>query len=212
MRRAYPYRTKPEDYMAIVSMLATGFTICAGAGALVHHDAVNGLLRGRRGTRLNAITAGGTILDNADYQVLLEPEDLVVGTLNEDFAVESMAGDVFQLGNRSYRILRVERHRQGRRCAWPVAYLAILAGRGAGAQRRAVGGVSRLRALIASGIRRDRSAGGARDRLLEVELVTRPLTSSSSIWRPARQRLGPCRHRRPSFSSASSTKRAACSW
>ena len=53
-------------------------------------------------------------------------------------------------------------HRQGRRCAWPVAYLAILAGRGAGAQRRAVGGVSRLRALIASGIRRDRSAGGAR--------------------------------------------------
>ena len=76
---------------------------------MIHHDAVNHVLRGRRGARLTALTSGGTIPDNADYQVILEPEDQFIGTLNEDFAVESMAGDVFQLGNNSYRILRVER-------------------------------------------------------------------------------------------------------
>src|SRR5690606_28584270 len=65
-------------------------------------------LRARRGARLTAITCGGAIPQNADYQVVLEPQGIMVGTLNEDFAVESLAGDVFQLGNTSYRILRVE--------------------------------------------------------------------------------------------------------
>src|SRR5262249_38244078 len=77
--------------------------------ALIHHDAVNHVLRGRRGARLTALTSGGTIPDNADYQVLLEPENHIIGSVNEDFAVESMAGDIFQLGNKSYRIQRVER-------------------------------------------------------------------------------------------------------
>src|SRR4029079_6796470 len=91
-------------------MLAEGFSTRRGRrGALIHHDAVNGMVRGRRGARITALTSGGTIPDKADYQVLLEPENQVVGTLNEDFAVESLAGDVFQLGNASYRILRVER-------------------------------------------------------------------------------------------------------
>jgi ATP-dependent Lhr-like helicase len=67
------------------------------------------MLRSRRGARLTAITSGGTIPDNADYQVLLEPENHKIGTVNEDFAVESMGGDIFQLGNKSYRIIRVER-------------------------------------------------------------------------------------------------------
>src|SRR5205823_13616216 len=75
----------------------------------IHHDAVNHALRGRRGARLTALTSGGAIPDNADYQVLLEPENQIIGTVNEDFAVESLAGDIFQLGNISYRILRVER-------------------------------------------------------------------------------------------------------
>ena len=66
-------------------------------------------MRGRRGARTTALTSGGTIPDNADYQVLLEPENVTIGTVNEDFAVESMAGDIFQLGNVSYRIQRVER-------------------------------------------------------------------------------------------------------
>ncbi len=111
LRRAWPYRALPrEDFAAVVGMLAEGFSTRRGRrGALIHHDAVNRVLRGRRGARLTALTSGGTIPDNADYQVLLEPENQVIGTVNEDFAVESLAGDVFQLGNTTYRILRVER-------------------------------------------------------------------------------------------------------
>ena len=91
-------------------MLAEGFSTRRGRrGALIHRDAVNHMLRGRRGARLTALTSGGTIPDNADYQVLLEPENHVVGTRQRGFAVESLAGDIFQLGNTSYRILRVER-------------------------------------------------------------------------------------------------------
>ena len=168
MRRAYPYRNlTPEDYAAVVSMLANGFTTRRGRrGALVHHDGVNGVLRGRRGTRLTAITAGGTIPDNADYQVLLEPENLVVGTLNEDFAVESTAGDVFQLGNRSYRILRVERGTVRVEDAHGLApTLPFWLGEAPGRSDELSAAVSRMRSLVASGIRRDRSASTVRDRL-----------------------------------------------
>ncbi len=111
VRRAWPYRDLPRaDFDAIVAMLGEGFTTRRGRrGALIHHDAVNHEIRGRRGARLTAITSGGTIPDNADYRVQMEPENIFIGTVNEDFAVESLAGDIFQLGNRSYRILRVER-------------------------------------------------------------------------------------------------------
>jgi ATP-dependent Lhr-like helicase len=111
IRRAYPYRHLPrESFDAVLAMLAEGFSTRRGRhGALVHHDRINHVLRPRRGARLTALTSGGTIPDTADYQVLLEPESHVVGTVHEDFAVESLAGDVFQLGNTSYRILRVER-------------------------------------------------------------------------------------------------------
>jgi ATP-dependent Lhr-like helicase len=110
-RRSWPYRDlQRKDFAAVVAMLAGGFTTRRGRrGALIHHDAVNNRLRGRRGARLVALTSGGTIPDNADYQVLLEPENQTIGTVNEDFAVESLAGDIFQLGNTSYCILRVER-------------------------------------------------------------------------------------------------------
>src|SRR3984893_16279415 len=86
VRRAWPYRTLArDDFNAIVAMLADGFNTRRGRrGALVHHDAVNRQLRGRRGARLTALTAGGTIPDNADYQVLLEPENNVIGSSNED--------------------------------------------------------------------------------------------------------------------------------
>ncbi len=110
-RRAWPYRAASrEQFFDVVHMLAEGFTTRRGRrGALVHYDAVNRMLRGRRGARLTALTSGGAIPDNADYKVVLEPENLSVGSVNEDFAVESMAGDIFQLGNASYRIMRVER-------------------------------------------------------------------------------------------------------
>jgi ATP-dependent Lhr-like helicase len=111
IRRAWPYRELTfEEFSAVVNMLVDGFSTRRGRrGALIHHDAVNRLLRGRRGARLTALTAGGTIPDNADYQVLLEPENHFIGTVNEDFAVESLAGDIFQLGNRSYKIQRIDR-------------------------------------------------------------------------------------------------------
>jgi ATP-dependent Lhr-like helicase len=111
MRRAWPFRklTRP-DFDAVIRMLAEGFTTRRGRkGALIHRDGVNHILKGRRGARTTALTSGGTIPDTADYRVLLEPENIVIGSVNEDFALESMAGDIFQLGNRSYRIQRVER-------------------------------------------------------------------------------------------------------
>jgi ATP-dependent Lhr-like helicase len=108
--RAYPYRAlSRNDFDAVVQMVAHGFATRRGRrGALVHYDAVGSRLRGRRGARLAAITSGGAIPDTADFRVVLEPGGTFVGTLNEDFAIESMAGDVFQLGNVSWRILRVE--------------------------------------------------------------------------------------------------------
>jgi ATP-dependent helicase Lhr and Lhr-like helicase len=111
VRGAYPYRElRREEFDECVRMLAEGFSTRRGRrGALLHHDAVNKMLRPRKGARLTAITSGGAIPDNADYRVMLEPEGHLVGTVNEDFAVESLQGDVFQLGNTSYRILRVER-------------------------------------------------------------------------------------------------------
>ncbi|MGH8295539.1 MAG: Lhr family helicase, partial [Steroidobacteraceae bacterium] len=110
LRGAYPYRDlQRSELHDIVRMLADGFATRRGRrGALIHYDAVNRKVRGRRGARLIALTCGGTIPDTADYRVLLEPQSQPVGTLNEDFAVESLQGDVFQLGNSSYRILRVE--------------------------------------------------------------------------------------------------------
>lgn len=111
LRRAWPFRRLARaDFDRVVQMLAEGFATRHGRrGALLHHDAINGWLRARRGARTTALTSGGTIPDTADYQVVLEPEDHVVGSVHEDFAVESMAGDVFQLGNTAYRIRRVER-------------------------------------------------------------------------------------------------------
>ncbi len=113
VRRAHPYRDLARSgFDAVVRMLAEGFTTRQGPrAAYIHRDAVNRQLRPRRGARLTALTSGGTIPDTADYKVVLEPQAIIVGTVNEDFAVESMAGDIFQLGNASYRIQRVERDR-----------------------------------------------------------------------------------------------------
>jgi ATP-dependent Lhr-like helicase len=110
LRRAWPYRELQQaEYDEVLRMLAEGYASRRGQqSAYLHRDTVNHKLRARRGARLTAITCGGAIPSNADYQVVLEPTGMFVGTLNEDFAVESLAGDIFQLGNTSYRILRVE--------------------------------------------------------------------------------------------------------
>jgi ATP-dependent Lhr-like helicase len=109
LRSAYPYRgLARQEFDDVVRMLAEGFSTKRGRrAALVHHDAVNHRLRARRGARLVALTSGGAIPDNADYRVVLEPSETFIGTVNEDFAVESMAGDIFLLGNTSWRILGI---------------------------------------------------------------------------------------------------------
>ncbi|MDH4585141.1 DEAD/DEAH box helicase [Pseudomonas sp. BN415] len=110
MTRAMPYADLArEQFDALVKMLSEGYNGRQGVrGAYLHRDAVNRRLRGRRSARLTAITSGGAIPETADYAVVLEPQGVPVGSVHEDFAVESLAGDVFQLGNQSYRILRVE--------------------------------------------------------------------------------------------------------
>ncbi len=110
VRRAWPYaRLSRERFDDVVRMLADGYTTRHGQrGAYVHRDAVHHRLRERRGARMTALTSGGTIPETGDYAVLLEPQASTIGTVHEDFAVESLAGDIFQLGNTSYRILRIE--------------------------------------------------------------------------------------------------------
>jgi ATP-dependent Lhr-like helicase len=108
-RRAWPYRDlRRDEFDAVLAMTADGFSTRRGRrAALVHRDEVNRTVRGRRGVRLLALTSGGAIPEIADYRVVLDPGDTFVGTLNEDFAIESQAGDIFQLGNASWRILQV---------------------------------------------------------------------------------------------------------
>ena len=107
--RAWPYRgLDRRSFDSVLSMTADGFSTRRGRrAALVHRDEVNATVRGRRGARLLAQTSGGAIPEIADYRVVLDPEDTFIGTLNEDFAIESTAGDVFQLGNASWRVLQV---------------------------------------------------------------------------------------------------------
>ena len=110
MRSAYPYRDLPrKDFDDVLTMLADGVAHSRGrSGAFLHYDRVNERVRARRGARMAAITSGGAIPETANYNVVAEPEGHVVGTLDEDFAVESLAGDVFLLGTNSWRIRRVE--------------------------------------------------------------------------------------------------------
>jgi ATP-dependent helicase Lhr and Lhr-like helicase len=110
VRRAYPYRNLTrETFDAILEMLAEGIAAKRGRyGAYLHRDRVNGKLRARRGARLAAITSGGAIPDNSLYAVVAEPDGIVVGTVDEDFAVESNRGDIMLLGNTSWMIRRIE--------------------------------------------------------------------------------------------------------
>ncbi|HMM75248.1 MAG TPA: DEAD/DEAH box helicase [Gammaproteobacteria bacterium] len=109
-RRAWPYRDLGRArFDEVVAMLAEGFAFAQGRrSAYLHLDAVNGVVRARRGARLVAVTCGGAIPDTADYDVIAEPTGHVVGTVNEDFAVESLPGNIFQLGNTAWRVLKIE--------------------------------------------------------------------------------------------------------
>ncbi len=109
VRRAYPYRALGKSvFLEVVDMLAHGFATKRGRrAAQIHYDSLHHKIRGRKGSRMNAILNGGAIPEVFDYKVVLEPEGHVVGTVNEDFVVESLPGDVFQLGNTSWKILKI---------------------------------------------------------------------------------------------------------
>ncbi|MGH7826789.1 MAG: DEAD/DEAH box helicase, partial [Candidatus Binatia bacterium] len=109
VRKAYPYRNlTDEEFEQVLQMLSEGVSTRMGRrNAHIHRDRINGILRPRRGARLTAITNGGAIPDTADYDVIEFPAETFVGKVNEDFAIESLAGDIFLLGNRSWRIRRV---------------------------------------------------------------------------------------------------------
>jgi len=109
-RRAWPYRDlSREDFQAVIDMLAGGYATARGRrAAYIHYDALNGRLRPRPAARITALQNGGVIPDQFDYEVVMMPGGYRVGTLNEDFAFESIPGDIFQLGNTSYRVLKIE--------------------------------------------------------------------------------------------------------
>ena len=108
--RAAPYRDLSRtDYDEVLFMLSEGVGDGAGrASPQLHYDRINGIVQGRRGARLSALTNGGTIPELGDYQVILDPDATVIGSVNEDFAIESMRGDIFLLGSNSWRITRIE--------------------------------------------------------------------------------------------------------
>ena len=182
LRRAWPYRALTRDeFTTVVHMLAEGFATSRGRrGTLLHHDAINHMLRGRRGARLTALTSGGTIPDTADYQVVLEPENHTIGSVNEDFAVESLAGDIFQLGNNAYRIMRVERGivRVEDAHGQPPT-IPFWLGEAPGRSDELSASVSRLRAGIAARLRQDHTGESAR----------RWLVSEIGIAEPAAEQL-----------------------
>src|SRR5215472_4947995 len=110
VRRAAPFAgLSRRDFDDVVELVSTGITTGRGRrAAYLHRDRVNGRVKGRRGARLAALTSGGAIPELGDYRVVAEPDDTFVGTVNEDWAIESAAGDVFLLGTTSWRIRRVE--------------------------------------------------------------------------------------------------------
>ena len=110
---AWPYHDlSKEEFLAVVRMLADGYSTRRGRrSALVFYDAINGQLRGRPAARLTALQNSGAIPDHFDYEVIMLPQGHRIGTLNEDFAFESIPGDIFQLGNTSYRMLKIEQSR-----------------------------------------------------------------------------------------------------
>ena len=184
-------------------MLSEGIATARGrSGAYLHRDAVNHRVRGRRGARLAAITSGGAIPETAQYLVVAEPEGTTVGTLDEDFAVESLAGDVFLLGTTSWRIRRVEPGRVRVEDAHGAApSIPFWRGEAPGAHR---GAVARSFAICA---RRSRSPACAECGLDRVGGAGRRLTC-----RPDAAALGALPTATRSSPSASSTKAAACSW
>ncbi len=108
--KAYPYHNLTrKEFDEVVDMMAEGYTSRRGRrGAYLYHDRINQRIKARKGARLTATVSGGAIPDNFEFDVVMEPENIFLGTVNEDFAMESIPGDIFQLGNNSWKIRRIE--------------------------------------------------------------------------------------------------------
>ncbi|MDE1181639.1 DEAD/DEAH box helicase [Paraburkholderia sp.] len=186
VRRAAPFADLARDqFDAVLRMLADGYTTRHGPrAAYVHRDVVSGTLRGRRGGKLVAVTSGGTIPENADYSVVLEPQAVNIGTVNEDFAVESLAGDVFQLGNASYRILRIESGRVRVEDAHgQPPNIPFWLGEAPGRSDELSAGVARLRADI------DRLLSSVADPVASIERAIGWLTDELALSEPAARQI-----------------------
>ncbi len=108
-KKAAPFaKLTRVDFDEIIEMLSEGIPSRNGrVGAYLYRDRSSGRIKARRGARMHALVSGGAIPELADYKVVVEPEKIRVGSVDEDFAVESMAGDIFLLGNNSWRIQQV---------------------------------------------------------------------------------------------------------
>ena len=189
IRRAYPYRNlERAQFDTIVEMLSEGIAARRGRyGTYLHRDRVNGRVRGRRGSRLAAITSGGAIPDNALYTVVAEPEGTVVGTIDEDFAVESLRGDIMLLGNTSWRIRRVANGaRAGGRCARRGSQRSFLARRSPGSHCRTLRASCRPARANCTIARADVPAG----------VQVKNLPAAQRRARVAKRRMRPRRRRR----------------
>ncbi|MFM1897580.1 MAG: hypothetical protein RLZZ385_2654 [Pseudomonadota bacterium] len=155
---AWPYRNLgPERFRSLIAMLAEGYTTRRGRrGTHLHLDLVNDRVRARRGSAMVALTNGGAIPDMFDYQVVLDPDDTVVGSLNEDFALEALPGDVFTLGTHAWQLLRIDglkvrvRDAQGMSPTIPFWF-----GEGPGRSNELSAAVSRLRRMVADWLLND---------------------------------------------------------
>jgi ATP-dependent Lhr-like helicase len=168
--RAYPYRALPRAaFDAVLTMLGEGFSTRRGRRSrYVQRDAVRGIVRGRPGARLTAVTNAGAIPDQFDYDVLLEPDGHLVGSVNEDFAFESLPGDIFQLGNTSYRVRKVEQGRlRVEDAKGQPPNMPFWLGEAPGRSDELSAAVSRLRAAMDALLARD---AGAAQRWLEQEV------------------------------------------
>ena len=215
-----------DDFDAIVDMLSEGIAARRGRyGAYLHRDRVNRRCAARRGARLAAITSGGAIPDNALYTVVARAGGHVVGTLDEDFAVESLAGDVILLGNTSWRIRRVERGtRAGGGCAWRAAHVPFWRGEAPARTAELSQEVAELREEISerwpkmsTSARIAQTIGSARRRSTwlktECGLDDAGGGAAGRIHRRRAARCWErCRRKTRSSRSASSTKAAGCSW
>ncbi len=122
LRQAYAYHDlSPDAYRAVLEMLSGKYHRANGRegeggadllpGALrprLAWDRVNDRLAALPGSRLLAISNGGTIPDTGPYRVYLGDGKTRIGELDEEFVFETRVGDVFLLGSNTWRVLDIQ--------------------------------------------------------------------------------------------------------